>query len=210
MIKDELFKQSCMQQDSYKDTGHFNLKGICQLEQFCLLMIQKAFEDETSHLCDWFSLSLRQEINSCDSSILCKGIHTFSSEVHSSHLTIHDGLTQSKPHQLCSVVGVLHQVGDDVLCCTWSSHDTLPLPPLGHSTHHRVPGDVVGEGEVVEAGPFVSVVPRYCDASANHHSVSECGWCSSVCTSRTRTQNAMNTHCISCRLLRYYRTSASV
>ena len=68
-------------------------------------------------------------------------------------------MTWSIPEQLYLVVGVLHQVGDDVLCCTWSSHATLLLPPLGHPAHHRVPGDVVGEGEVVEAGSFVRVVP---------------------------------------------------
>ena len=85
--------------------------------------------------------------------------HTFSCEAHCSHTTEHRGVTWSKPHQLYLVVGVFHQVGEDVLCCTWSSHTTLPLPPLGHPTHNRVPGDVVGEGEAVEAGSLVGVVP---------------------------------------------------
>ena len=86
--------------------------------------------------------------------------HTFSCEAHCSHNAEHRGVNWGKPEQLYSVVGVIHQVGEDVHCCTWSSHATLPLPPLGHPSHHRVPGDVVGEGEVVEAGSSVGVVPQ--------------------------------------------------
>ena len=137
-------------------------------------------------------------VTGCTRQMSRDNCHTFSSEVHRNHLTMHDRVTQSKPHQLCSVVGVLHQVGDDVLCCTWSSHITLPLPPLGHSIHQRIPGNVVGEGEVVEAGPFVGVVPRYCDTGIIHQCISECGWCSSVCTCTSRTRrNTKRKHTVS-------------
>ena len=106
--------------------------------------------------------------------------HTSSCEVHCSHNTEHRGVTWSKPEQLYMVVGVTHQVGDDVLCCTWASHITLLLPILGHSIHQRVPGDVVGKGKVVEAWSFVGVVPQYCDTGTNYFWISENGWCSSV------------------------------
>ena len=86
--------------------------------------------------------------------------HTFSCKVYSSHATEHRGVNWGKPEQLYLIVGVIHQVGDDVHCCTLSSDAHLPLPPLGHPTHHRVPGDVVGEGEVVEAGSSVGVAPQ--------------------------------------------------
>ena len=130
--------------------------------------------------------------------------HTSSCEVHCSHTTEHRMVTWSKPHQLYSVVSVLHQVGDNVLCCTWFSHAPLPLPPLGHPAHHRVPGDVVGEGEVVEAGSSVGVAPWYCDTGTTYHRISENEWCSSVCPIRTkRITQCIYTHCIWFSLLRH-------
>ena len=124
--------------------------------------------------------------------------HTSSCEVHCSHNTEHRWVTWSIPHQIYLVFCVVHQVVDDVHCCTWSSHATLPLLPLGHPTYHRVPDDVVGEGEVVEAGSFVGVVPRYCGTGTTYHRISECGWCCSVCPSGTkRKTQCIYTHTVS-------------
>ena len=105
-------------------------------------------------------------------------IHTFCCEVYCSLLTVHNRVTQSKPHNLDLVICVIHQGDDSELCCIWSSHNTLHIPHVGDP--HRVPGDVVKEGEIVEAGSFVGVVPQYCDSSTINHRISDFGWHNSV------------------------------
>lgn len=70
---------------------------------------------------------------------------------------------------------VLGTDGDHILCCSYITCCTLPL------YINRVPGDIVGEGEMAVAWPFVAVVPWQFDVIAIRHRItkngrSSCGW----------------------------------